>query len=83
MKKSEFAELCWSTKARVVMADLRAMPRLVLGLYFWYGWVIGEWFMALGVAATTQQSAFVVIYAGVLPAVLGLYAGTGHKKQEM
>lgn len=81
MKKEDFKELCWSAKARVVMADLRLIPRGIILFYFATLWYVVEWFMGLA-EPSTQHASLVTVYAGVLPAVLGAYSSTGNKKLE-
>lgn len=82
MNKEEFSPLCWSTKARLIMADLRIVPRAIVVLYFTAGYQVMDWFMAIKVP-TMEQGAFVVTFAGILPAVLTLYSKHGNQKQEV
>lgn len=77
MNKEEYEALCWPAKARVVMADLRIIPRLIVLAYCLAGYQVMTWFMGL-TDPTNAQGAFVVTFAGILPAVLTLYSKGGN-----
>lgn len=77
MKKEEYLGLCWPAKVRVIMADLRVIPRAIVLAYCMAGYEVMTWFMALA-EPTNAQGAFVVTFAGILPAVLTLYSKGGN-----
>jgi hypothetical protein len=80
MNRAEFTELCDSAKIRVVLADLRIIPRIMVILY---GWVIYDsylWFKALE-APTTQQTSFITLLWGAAAAWFGLYVNSGNGKK--
>ena len=60
----------------------RVVPRIALALFIYLVWHVSEWFMMLE-APTTEQSAFVALVVGVLPAVFHFYmASSGIKNKE-
>jgi hypothetical protein len=79
LTKEEFTPLCWSTKLKVVLTDLRLIPRLMVLGYGWMMYEVTMWFMDLDSPAT-QQAALVTTVFGASAAIFGLYTNSGDKK---
>ena len=78
MLKTEFEKESWSGKARVVLSDLRVIPRLMVTGYGFMLFHITTWFMFLP-EPTTQQAALITTVYGASAAIFGLYTNTGNK----
>lgn len=78
MLKTEFHLESWSGKARVVLSDFRAVPRILVLGYGGMLYHITTWFMNLP-EPTTQQAALITTVYGAAAAIFGLYTNTGGK----
>ena len=79
--KAEYLDLTWSSRARVILTNLRVIPRLMVLGYGFMLWRVTEWFMALPTPGTQQAALITTIY-GAAAAIFGLYCnGTGAKNK--
>ena len=78
MKKTDWAEECWSSKAKHIFADLRLVPRLLVLLYGFICWKTWVWITAMP-EPTTQQVAFATSIWAAAAAWFSFYNNTGSK----
>ena len=62
-----------------VLLEYKIIPRLMMLAFTVMAWNVCDWFMGLGVAATTQQTAFVSTSVGAATGAFAVWCGSESK----
>jgi len=63
-----------------VILEYKIIPRFMMLSFTFMAWNVCDWFMGLGVAATTQQTAFVSTIVGAATGAFAVWMGSETKK---
>tara|TARA_R110000822_G_scaffold4480_6_gene19279 strand:+ start:1715 stop:1912 length:198 start_codon:yes stop_codon:yes gene_type:complete len=55
------------------LVEYKVIPRLMMLVFTFMAWNVCDWFMGLGTAATTQQTAFVSTIVGAATGAFGIW----------
>ncbi len=55
------------------LVEYKVIPRLMMLVFTVMAWNVCDWFMGLGTAATTQQTAFVSTIVGAATGAFGIW----------
>ena len=66
----------YSSATAEAVDSFRVVPRIILFLYGWYVYKVGNWFMNLE-SPDTQQAAFVSTVVGAAALIIGFYQKSG------
>ena len=62
------------------LLEYKIIPRLMMLAFTIMAWNVCDWFMGLGAAATTQQTAFVSTIVGAATGAFAVWMGSEAKK---
>jgi hypothetical protein len=63
-----------------VILEYKIIPRFMMLAFTVMAWNVCDWFMGLGAAATTQQTAFVSTIVGAATGAFAVWMGSEAKK---
>ena len=61
------------------LLEYKIIPRLMMLMFALMSWNVCDWFMGLGVEATTQQTAFVSTIVGAATGAFAVWVGSESK----
>jgi hypothetical protein len=63
-----------------IILEYKIIPRFMMLAFTFMAWNVCDWFMGLGAAATTQQTAFVSTIVGAATGAFAVWMGSEAKK---